>query len=386
MDVSLSAASRSALIALTGIQSDMSKLQLRLATGRRVNSPVEDPNAYFLSQSLSARAATLGTLSAKISTAQSTIDAANNGLAAIQSLLSSAQSIANQALQQTQVLTSVTGTNSSAFTVNSVIASAGGSSSRLKAGDTVTVGDGTTTATYTAVNGDTIQDLLDAVNNTSGLKVTASLNSSGQLKFTATSNVNITIGGTETGTGTLSSVLSLTAGTTNYTTNTVRQNLAAQFDSLRTQIDQAAQDAGLSGVNLLTGDSLRVDFNEDGTSSLTVAGVSAKSADIGLTASSNTWQLDTDINASLDQIETAIATLQSYTATFGSMSAIMKTRADFNNSMITTLNSGADALVASDVNEDSAMLLALQTRQQIATAALSFTQSANSTALKLFDL
>src|SRR6185312_13575163 len=178
MDVSLPAASRTALFALTGIQSDMSKLQLRLATGKRVNSPIDDPNAYFLSQSLSARAATLGSLAANISTAQSTIDAANNGLASIQSLLTSAQSIANQALQSSQVLTTVTGTNSSAFTTSSVIASAGGSATRLKAGDTVTVGDGTTTATYTAVNGDTIQDLLDAVNNTSGLNVTASLNSS----------------------------------------------------------------------------------------------------------------------------------------------------------------------------------------------------------------
>jgi len=386
MDVSLSAASRTALLALTGIQSDMGKLQLRLATGKRVNSPVDDPNAYFLSKSLSARAATLGALSSKISTGKSTIDAANNGLATIQNLLSAARSIANQALQQTQTLAAVTATNSSALTTNSQIASTAGSATEFKAGDTLTVSDGTTTATYTAADGDTVQDVLDAVNNTSGLKVTASLNSSGQIKFTATSNVNITIGGAETGAGTLSSVLGLTAGTTNYSTNTIRQNLAAQFDSLRTQIDQAAQDAGLNGTNLLTDGSLSVDFNEDGTSSLTITGVSAKSADLGLAASSNTWQLDTNINASLDQIETAIDSLQSYTATFGSMAAIMQARSDFNNSMITTLNSGADTLVASDVNEDSAMLLALQTRQQIATAALSFTQGANTAALKLFGM
>src|SRR6185312_91066 len=101
-------------------------------------------------------------------------------------------------------------------------------------------------------------------------KVTASLNSSGQIKFSATSNVNITIGGTLNGSGTLNGVVGLTAGTTNYTTNTIRQNLATQFNSLRTQIDQAAQDAGVDGVNLLTGGSLSVDFNENGTSSLTV--------------------------------------------------------------------------------------------------------------------
>src|SRR5690242_16143177 len=102
MDVSLPAASRTALLALTGIQSDMSTLQLRLATGKRVNSPVDNPSAYFLSQSLSARAATLAALSDNISTAQNTIDAANNGLAAIQSLLTSARNIANQALQSAE--------------------------------------------------------------------------------------------------------------------------------------------------------------------------------------------------------------------------------------------------------------------------------------------
>lgn len=384
MDVSLSAASRTALLALTGIQSDMAKFQLRLATGKRVNSPIDNPSAYFLSQSLSARAAALSALSANISTAQSTIDAANNGLATIQSLLTSAQSIANQALQSSQSLTTVTATNSSALATTTQIASTAGSATQLKAGDTLTVSDGTTTATYTAADGDTVQTVLDAVNNTAGLKVTASLNSSGQIKFTATSNVNITIGGTENGAGTLTSVLGLTAGTTNYTTNTLRQNLAAQFNSLRTQIDQAAQDAGLNGVNLLTGGSLSVDFNEDGTSSLTVTGVSAKSADLGLTATSNSWQLDSNINASLDQITTAVNSLQAYTSTFGSMGAVMKARSEFNSAMITTLNSGADGLVASDVNEDSAMLLALQTRQQIASAALAFTQGANTSVLKLF--
>jgi hypothetical protein len=77
----------------------------------------------------------------------------------------------------------------------------------------VTVSDGTTTATYTAANGDTIQTLLNAVNNAANLKVTASLNSSGQLKFSATSNNNVTIGGSTSGTGTIAGVLSLATGT-----------------------------------------------------------------------------------------------------------------------------------------------------------------------------
>ena len=59
---------------------------------------------------------------------------------------------------------------------------------------------------------------------------------------------------------------------------------------------------------------------------------------------------------------------------------------DFNSAMINTLTDGASTLTASDPNEDSAKLLALQTRQQIATTTLSLTQDADSAALQLFGL
>ncbi len=385
-DVSLSSGARAALTSLTSIQSQMDVLQKRLATGKRVGSPIDNPTAFFLANSLAGRASRLSSLASNIESATSTISAANNGIAAIKSLLTAAQSLANQALQSPQVLTTVTGVNSSGFTTASTIASAGGSATRLRAGDTVTVNDGTTTATYTAVNGDTIQTLLNAVNNTAGIKVTASLNSAGQLKFAATSNVNITIGGTFGGVGTLSSVLSLSAGTTSYTTNTARSNLATQFDALRTQIDQAAQDAGYNGTNLLSGSTLSVAFNESGSSSASVGGTTLSASGLGVSATSNTWQLDTDINTALTNITTAIASLQATSATFSSMTTVMQARSDFNSAMIDTLNSGADDLTANDSNEDGAMLLALQTRQQVAATALSLAQGRELAALKLFGL
>ena len=259
-------------------------MQTRLATGKRVNKPTDDPTAYFMAAGLTSRASAINGLMTGITNAQSAITAANKGITAIQSLLNSAQTVANQALQYAQALVTVTGTNSSAFTTASTIATTAGSATRLKAGDTVTVSDGTTTATYTAANGDTVQTLLNAVNNTGALKATASLNSNGQIQFAATSNVNVTIGGTTTGTGTLSSVISLVAATTNYTTNTVRSGLATQFDSLRAQIDQAAADAGFNGVNFLTGSSSTVTFNETGTSKITISGSLATSTALGVSA------------------------------------------------------------------------------------------------------
>ena len=238
-----------------------------------MNSAFDDPSAFFTASSLNARAASLNQLADSVSGIKKTIDAANNGVQAITSLLNTAQTLANSALQQTaSTLVKVTGNNGTPLTAASQIATTGGSSTRLKAGDTVTVSDGTTTGTYIAANNDTVQTLLNAINGTANLKATASLNSSGQIAFAATSTNNITVGGVLTGAGTLNGVTGLTAGTTSFVANTVRTSYAAQFDAIRAQIDAAVSDASYNGVNLLTGASRTVALNETGSSTITFGG------------------------------------------------------------------------------------------------------------------
>jgi flagellin-like hook-associated protein FlgL len=386
VEISLGAGARATLASLNSIQSQANVLQRRLATGKRVGSPLDNPAAFFLAQSLTSRATQLDSLTADMEAAQSTMSTASAGIAAIQSLLSSARSLANQALLSTVSTATVTGNYSGTLTTGSQIASTFGSATRFRAGDVVTVSDGTTTATYTAANGDTVQTFLDAVNNTANLKIDASLNSNGDIEFVSTEALNITIGATMNGAGgaTLSSVIGHSAGTTTYTANATRTNLAAQFDSLRTQIDQAAQDAGFNGVNLLAGSSLSLTFNETGSSQMTVTGSTITSANLSLSASANSWQNDSDVNAALSAIDSAIDSLEATTATFSSMATVISARSEFNSQMIDTLNSGADLLTENDPNEDSAMLLALQTRQQIAATTLALVQDSQATALKLF--
>jgi flagellin-like hook-associated protein FlgL len=388
VDVALSSAMRSTLLSLTSIQSKIGVLQPQLASGKKVNSPLDNPGAYFTAANLNARADLLDALTSNMVNAHSTIDAANNGITAIRSLLTAAQEIATQALATTPDYVTVTGTNSAALTTASVIASAGGSATTFQTGDTVTVSDGTTTATYTAAAGDTVQTFLDAINNASGLQVTASLNANGQVELAADSNVDVTVGGTVSGAGggTLASIVGLSSGTTNYAPDSTRTSLAAQFDSLVTQIDLAAQDAGFNGVNLLTGSSLPVILNETGTSTVTINGADLTSSGLGVAAGTGDFQSDSDINAALANIDNALTELQTASTTFGSMGSVMQTRLDFNAAMVNTLDDGASALTANDANEDSAMLLALQTRQQIATTSLSLTQTEDSAALQLFGL
>ena len=384
-DIVTGGATRTSIDALRDISSQMMRAQKRLATGKRINSPIDGPAAYFTASALRSRAATLNGLMDGIFTAKKTIEAADAGMASIESLLNSAKSLANQALESADTLVAVTGTNSTALTAGTQIASTAGSATLFQAGDQVTVGDGTTTATYTAVDGDTVQDFLDAVNNTANLKVDASLNGSGQIVLQATDTVDVTVGATLGGAGTLNGVAGLTAATTSFEINTTRQSLAQQFDAVLTQIDQAVTDAGYNGINLLTGGSLNVVFNETGTSSLAIAGGDFGASDLGVNGAIGQFQLDSAIDSAVAAVDAALATIETQSTLLSSNSAIVSTRQDFTKSLSATLTAGADDLVATDTNEDAALLLALQTRQQLVSTMLSLTRDEEQNVLRLFS-
>jgi flagellin len=72
-----------------------------------------------------------------------------------------------------------------------------------------------------------------------------------------------------------------------------RATLAAQFDTLLTQIDELASDSGYKGINLLASNNLTVDFNENGTNQLTVNGFDATSSGLGLSAVSGVGSTST---------------------------------------------------------------------------------------------
>lgn len=181
--------------------------------------------------------------------------------------------------------------------------------------------------------------------------------------------------------------LHLTAGTTYPTTATTvteRSNFATQFDELRSQIDQLANDASYNGVNLLAGDSLTVTFNEDGTSSLGISGVTFSSSGLGIDAAENNFQLDTNINAALTDLKSATDTLRSQASQFGNNLSVVETRQDFTKELINVLETGAANLTLADTNEEGANLLALQTRQQLSSTALSLASQADQNVLRLF--
>jgi flagellin-like hook-associated protein FlgL len=62
----------------------------------------------------------------------------------------------------------------------------------------------------------------------------------------------------------------------------------------------------------------------------------------------------------------------------------VQNRQDFTKNMINTLQTGSDNLVLADTNEEAANLLALQTRQQLSTTALSLANQSAQAVLRLF--
>ncbi len=210
------------------------------------------------------------------------------------------------------------------------------------------------------------------------LTVTASINSDGNVTITASDYKNdITISGGDP--------VGLTNGTNEANYNSERATLETEFNNLRTQIDQLAADASFNGVNLLNGDSLSVIFNEDGSSSLSLTGVTFDSAGLNISAAAaDSFQSNANINATLAELDKAITALRSQGSTFGSNLSVIEVRQDFTKNLINTLETGAANLTLADVNEEGANMLALQTRQQLSSVALSMASQADQQVLRLF--
>ena len=102
------------------------------------------------------------------------------------------------------------------------------------------------------------------------------------------------------------------------------------------------------------------------------------------TATATEFASNTTLDARLDALRNALDQLRSQASAFGSNLSIVQNRQDFTKTMINTLQTGADNLMLADSNEEAANLLALQTRQQLSTTALSLASQADQAVLRLF--
>jgi len=272
-DIVLTGGVRANLLQLQRTSDLITSTQTKLATGKRVNTALDNPVNYFTAQGLLNRASDLSNLLDAMGSAFNTIQAANNGITSISKLAQSAQALVSQAQQNSDP--------------------------------------------------------------------------------------------------------------------TLRANLASQFDQILLQITTLAGDSGFNGINLLDSNNssdLTVMLNETGSSSVTISAVdfSATGA-LALNNSANNWGGSADIAAASAELMTALTTLRSQAQAFGSNLSTVQIRQEFTKAMINTLQTGSDSLTLADPNEEGANLLALQTRQQLSTTALSLASQASQAVLRLFQ-
>ena len=274
-DIVLSAGVRSNLLQLQQTSNLIDQTQIRLSTGKRVNSALDNAINFFTAQGLDNRANDLSGLLDSMSNAINTIQAANNGITAITKLVQSAQALTSQAKQTTDA--------------------------------------------------------------------------------------------------------------------TTRASLQSQFDGLLTQIGQLAGDAGFNGVNLLGGDvdsqfqrkcHVKHDRNRcrlHQCQCLTVV----DQPSVNWAAANGAG--DTNIDGASADLTAALTSLRSESQTLGASLSTVQIRQDFTKATINTLQTGSSDLTLADSNEEGANLLALQTRQQLSTTALSLAAQADQNVLRLFQ-
>ncbi|HEV3183315.1 MAG TPA: hypothetical protein VGZ49_00465 [Xanthobacteraceae bacterium] len=373
-DIVLSSGIRANLLSLQDTANLIKDTQQRLATGLKVNSALDNPIAYFTASSLNATAGNLANLLDAVSNAVQTVQAANNGITSITKLVQSAQALVQQAQQSAATTALVTGSVSGLTTASSFA---------VTSANTITISDGTSTATITSTGNVTVQQIITAVNGAAGLQVNAELSANGNLLLEATGANAITIGGTSTAAE--KAQFGLTAGTTAAgSVNATRSSLATQYNQVLAQIDQLSADAGFNGVNLLAGQSLQVVFNVARTSSLVLQGVTYNSAGLGISQSANNFQTNTSLATAANQLTASLTTLQNQAASFGTNLSVIQIRQSFTSATINTLQTGASNLTLADTNQEGAHLLALQTRQSLAETALSLAAQSQNAVLRLF--
>ena len=366
-DISLTASMRSNLLSLQNTQSLMDRTQERLSTGKKVNSAIDNPSSYYTAQSLNNRASDLSALLDSMGQAIQTIKAANEGIETITSFAEQAKAVANTALDTAdvdQIKSSQKQFNELLKQIDQLADDSGYKGVNLLEGDELTVTFNEYRSSSISIQGEKADSAsLGLTEATEWDKVSAETTAAlGKVETAEAVDINAD-GDVTAKKGAL---------------DTAEQNLQDEIDGTNDP-DEVERLTGLR-------DAAKVAYEE------ALAAAQAKK-DEGIAAAQKEYAAAQKediknnkeiITTSITQIEGAINTLRAMASTYGNNYSIVQNRQDFTDSLINVLTEGADNLTLADMNEESANMLALQTRQQLAINSLSLASQASQAVLKLF--
>ena len=414
-DIVLTAAVRQNLLSLQDTAALLSTTQTRLATGKKVNSALDNPTNFFTAAGLDARASDISNLLDSIGNGVQVLQAADTGITSLSKLVDTAKSIARQALEQpsgystkasiqftgTGVPTAVGGATAADLTTSKL--NGGVFTFTNSAGTAVTITVGTAPSAFNPVTKTAQAQSLAQFNQAladAGVNLTAGITGPDSLTFTSTND-----GAGQVITGTAAPAAPAALDAINVSANaagggaggavvaavpdpvsqSARATLVSQYNQIIQQLTTTAQDASFNGVNLLDGNSLKLIFDETGKSTLTIAGVSFNPNGLGLASLAPGTDFTDNVLTGkvLTALNTASVTLRSQASAFGANLSIVQIRQDFSKKLINVLQTGSSALTLADSNEEAANSQALSTRQSIATSALSLANQAQQSVLQL---
>ena len=381
----LSAAVRQNLLSLQNTAELLSSTQNRLASGKKVNTALDNPTNFFTAQGLDNRASDINNLLDGIGNGVQVLQAANTGLTSLQGLVDTAKSIANQVLQAPAGYTTKSTATSTTLTAGSTSTNLVDGTS-IKSGEILSIaatGGGTATAfTFGATTSLASLNTALAANN-----LTASLDSSNDLVFTTTNDVaSSTIGAiTLSGTTGAATFGAATAPVADPGSQAIRASLVGQYNNIIAQVTTTAQDSSFNGINLLNGDNLKLTFDETAKSTLAINGVTFNASGLSLTSlTAGTDFLDnSSANAALTKLSSASTVLRTEASALGSNLSVVQIRQDFNKNLINVLQTGSSNLTLADTNQEAANSQALSTRQSIAVSALALANQSQQSVLQL---
>jgi flagellin-like hook-associated protein FlgL len=378
----LSASVRQNLLALQSTADLLSTTQNRLATGKKVNTALDNPTNFFTAQGLNNRASDIANLLDGIGNGVQVLQAANAGITSLQSLVDTAKSIATQVLQAPAGYSPKSTATSTATNGNASNLVDG---TLLKSGETIAfAASGNLPALTVTLGASESLDQLNTALAVGGLS--ASLDSNKNLVITTINdNASSTIGAITLGSAGTATFGAVVAPVADASSQAIRSNLVSQYNNIIAQITTTAQDSSFNGINLLNGDTLKLIFNETGKSTLNIAGVTFNAAGLGLASlTAGTDFLDnSSANATLTKISAASGALRSEASALGSNLSIVQIRQDFSKNLINVLQTGASNLTLADTNEEAANSQALSTRQSIAVSALALANQSQASVLQL---
>ncbi|MFN3499830.1 MAG: flagellin [Pannonibacter indicus] len=503
-DVVLSAGVRQNLLSLQSTAELMSLTQNRLATGKKVNSALDNPNSFFTASGLNNRAKDLSTLLDDMGQVVQTMKAADQGITNITKLTETAKAKANQALQtQSQYeraqyakqyndllkqiedmakdssykgknllagegnnLTAIFNEdNTSKLTVTAVnytdttlstglnlqdltLAKGGAASLQLEGGKAsatflnatgdalssgsllqdatgLAVGDvlqlrtassgggaGVTGFTNITIGANTtVQNLVDQINGVAGVRAEFD-EKTGSLSIISNDDVYLHNTNASAATPAPSDLISVSAANFTSGSQLLKNSGSFNVEDILTLTDGNGYELGSLEVTDKTSvkdltdfikrfNGVNASFNTstgkltiESDVSLNLKSTNADFAATGFTedtdgvnvvaAVESGFATDEAINQTIDKLNNALSVLRSQASEFGTNLSTVQIRQDYTKSMINTLQEGAGKLTLADTNEEGANLLALQTRQQLASTSLSFASQADQTVLSLF--